>query len=78
MPDIRGHVTVEQTKKSLKMQRLLAILTLLFGIGLVIAGQQTGQDKVDAQLTQVNGTLTIIAACIWIVVLRVLVWWHHG
>jgi hypothetical protein len=73
---IRGHVTIEKTGKGLKFQSILAWLTLLFGVGLCVAGYS---ERADGGLTEtaVNGYWTIGSAVAWMVILRMLRWWHH-
>lgn len=75
---VRGHVTIEKHGKSLKLQQLLSILTLVLGIILVVVGsQQIGQDGAIAAST-VNGVLTTFGGVVWLVVVKILMWWHHG
>lgn len=77
-PQIRGHVTIEKHRKSLKLQQVLSILTLVLGIVLVVVGaQQAGQDSAPATAT-VNGILTTLGGLVWLSVVKVLMWWHHG
>ena len=75
--EIRGHVTIEKNRKSLKFQQLLAIMTLGLGIALVVIGAQSGQDGKVAAAT-VNGSLTTFGGLVWLVVVKALMWWHHG
>lgn len=71
-----NHTTIEQTRKSLKLQRLMASMTLFFGVGLIIMAANNGE-KPDSSPTMINGILTTVGGIAWIIGLRVAKWWHH-
>ena len=74
--EVRGHVTIEKNRKSLKFQQLLAILTLVLGIVLIAVGSQHQSEGVAA--ATVNGSLTTFGGLVWLTVVKILMWWHHG
>jgi hypothetical protein len=74
--EVRGHVTIEKHRKSLKFQQLLAILTLVLGVVLVVIGSQQ-QGEATAAAT-INGGLTTFGGLVWLAVVKSLMWWHHG
>lgn len=74
---IRGHVTVENTGKGIKFQQILAWLTMLFGAGLWMAGSTEPGAAAGPTETLKNAYMTMGGAAAWMVVLRVLRWWHH-
>jgi hypothetical protein len=71
-----NHTTIEHTRKSLKVQGLLATLTLVLGVGLVILGTSSEQ-KPEQNMAMMNGILTSLAGVVWVVGVRVARWWHH-
>ena len=76
-PAIRGHVTIEKSRKSLKFQKLMATLTLILGVVLIVmGGSENGQDGMSQ--ARLNGTLTVAAAIFWLGTTKALIWWHHG
>lgn len=73
---IHGHVTIEKTGKGIKVQQMLAWMTLLFGVGLSIAGH-TDRHAVGMTATAANGYLTVTSALVWMGFLRMIRWWCH-
>jgi hypothetical protein len=71
------HVTVEQTGKSLKLQKVLATLTLVLGAILVAVGFQYASPEASRK-TIGNGWLTLAGGAIWFLSAKALSWWHHG
>lgn len=74
---VKGHVTVEATRKSIKFQQLLATLTVITGIVLLVVANQSPEDPAK-EATIVNGTLTLTGGVIWSVFMRLARWWHHA
>lgn len=76
---VTGHVTIEKTKKSLKLQQLLALLCLVLGITLVgvgVSSQEPGS-KETSGLLMVGSPLCLLGLA-WRIITRVRIWWHHG
>jgi hypothetical protein len=75
------HVTTEATGKGIKIQQLIALVMLLAGLGLIIAGAQTVGAQGAAPGTGggmlLGGMLMFTVAVAWRIVLRMLKWWHH-
>ena len=75
------HVTTEATGKGIKIQQLIALVMLLAGLGLIIAGAQTVGEQGAAPGTGggmlFGGMLMFTVAVAWRIVLRMLKWWHH-
>ena len=75
------HVTTEATGKGIKIQQLIALVMLLAGLGLIIAGAQTVGEQGAAPGTGggmlLGGMLMFTVAVLWRIVLRMLKWWHH-
>ena len=71
------HLTIEQTGKSLKLQKVLATLTLVLGAILVAVGFQYASPEAPAK-TIGNGWLTLAGGAVWLLSAKVLAWWHHG
>jgi len=71
------HVTIEQTGKSLKLQKVLATLTLVLGAILIAAGFQFASPEASRK-TIANGWLTLAGGAIWLLSARALSWWHQG
>ena len=76
---VRGHVTIEKTGKSLKMQQLLSFLCIVIGFGIAaiaIGTRQPGTTEISSAATW--GSLMFVGGLVWRVVTRIRVWWHHG
>jgi hypothetical protein len=71
-----SEVTVQQTRKRIKVQQPFAFLTLVLGVVLVVMGSQSGQELTN-NLTMGNGVLTTLAGVVWLGGLRVAKWWFH-
>lgn len=73
-------VPVEKTLKTLKAQKLLAYLLLAFGaILLGIASEGDGFRSTPLfALIMLLGIASIFSSLIWILVLGIRQWWHHG
>jgi uncharacterized membrane protein YciS (DUF1049 family) len=69
-------ITVQQTRKRIKVQQPFAFLTLVLGVVLVVMGSQSG-DQVANNYTLGNGVLTTMAGVVWMGGLRVAKWWFH-
>jgi hypothetical protein len=76
---VRGHVTIEKTGKSLKMQQLLSLGFILLGftiLAAVVAGREPGNTEVSSAASV--GSLMFVGGLVWRVVTRIRVWWHHS
>ena len=76
---VRGHVTIEKTGKSLKMQQLLSLLCIVIGFGIAaiaIGTRQPGTTEISS--AAMGGSLMFVGGLVWRVVTRIRVWWHHG
>ena len=71
------HVTIEQTGKSLKLQKVLATLTLVLGSIIVAVGFQYASPEASRK-TITNGWLTLAGGAVWFLSAKALSWWHHG
>ena len=76
--EVRGHVTIEKHRKSLKFQQLLAIATLALGVVLIVMGAQSPGPQGQVAQATVNGTLTTFGGVVWLMAVKALMWWHHG
>jgi hypothetical protein len=72
-----NHVTIEQTGKSLKLQKVLATLTLVLGLIIVAVGFQYASPEASRK-TIANGWLTLAGGAVWFLSAKALSWWHHG
>ena len=73
-PTVKGRcekdsVVIEKTSKALKRQRLYAWALLFIGAALVIS---------RAPVFKLPGAFATLGAAIWLGVLRIRTWWHHG
>jgi hypothetical protein len=66
---IPAHVTIEGTKKPIKLQFVLAGVLLIAGLYVVVAGVAGRRDI---------GLWMIAIAIVWELVLRGRRWWEHG
>jgi hypothetical protein len=65
-----GHVTIEHTKKQLKIQQIISVLAVAIGLGLAIIGNQQ-QSSI--------GLIICGLSCVWLLVaIPLQKWWHHG
>jgi|688.fasta_scaffold1150348_2 hypothetical protein len=71
-----AEVTVQQTRKRIKIQQPFALLTFVLGLTLMIMG---GQEADGPQKTAMmgNGGLTLFGGAVWLLGLRVAKWWFH-
>lgn len=76
---VRGHVTIEKTGKSLKLQQLLSLLCIVIGFGIAAIAIGTRQpDTNEISSAAMGGSLMFVGGLVWRVVTRIRVWWHHG
>lgn len=69
-----NHTTIELTKKSIKVQRLLARLTFFSGaLMLWLSGGFQGSTNEAA----VFGWVTFFSGIVWSLAVYVAKWWHH-
>ena len=71
-----AEVTVQQTRKRIKIQQPFALATLALGVTLMVMGSQSGQQP-ENNASMANGILTAFAGLVWLLGLRVAKWWHH-
>ncbi len=68
--DVRGHVTTESTKKSLKLQKVIAVLALIASICVTFFAA-------DPTLSG-TGMVTTFFSIVWIGIVNFRIWWEHG
>jgi hypothetical protein len=74
-----NHVTVEATKKFIKVQRLVALGVMFAGMGLMgVAMLQQWDDQVQKASLAAIGMVILFAGMAWRGILRLLHWWHHA
>lgn len=76
---VSGHVTIEKTGKSLKMQQLLSLGLILLGFTIMAAaftGREPGSTEVST--TASVGSAMFVCGLFWRVLTRMRIWWHHG
>lgn len=71
---MKGHpkkdtIVIEKTSKAIKRQRLYAWTLLFIGATLVIS---------RAPVFKLPGAFATLGAVIWLGILRIRTWWHHG
>lgn len=72
------HVTVEKTRKSIKIQRLIALMMILTGATLTIVGVLAAENEPQpSPVVSGIGSLITVGGIGWRIVLRALTWWHH-
>jgi hypothetical protein len=71
-----AEVTVQQTRKRIKVQQPFALATLLLGAALMFIGGQSEQEPQRAAM-MANGGLTLFCGIVWMTGLRVAKWWFH-
>lgn len=71
-----AEVTVQQTRKRIKIQQPFALATLLLGAALMFIGGQSEQEPQRAAM-MANGGLTLFSGITWLIGLRVAKWWFH-
>lgn len=76
--EIRGHVKTEGTRKSLKLQQLLATLTVALGIVLLVMSSQVQVAENETNAMALNGFLTLFGGIVWSLSVRAMIWWHHA
>lgn len=68
--NVRGHVTTESTKKSLKLQKVIGVLALVVGICLTFFSETKTYTSA--------GIFTSSIAMLWIAIVNFRTWWEHG
>jgi uncharacterized membrane protein YvbJ len=63
---------IEQTSKRLKKQMIFAILAMI--LGLIIAISSSTNNSTGGS---VFGMLLIITGIIWVITVKIKIWWHH-
>ena len=61
--------TIEQTGKSLKLQKVISIIMALVGAGLI------GSEKGGMQM--VLGWAMLDIGILWFIVIKIAIWWNH-
>jgi hypothetical protein len=72
-----AEVTIQQTRKTIKIQKPFAVITLGIGAGLMLYASQSGE-RLPNNATMINGWLTCFAGVVWVSGLRLARWWYHG
>ena len=76
---VKGHVTIEKTGKSLKLQQLLSLGMIVLGFVIVVssvAASEPGTKTVSSATTA--GSMTLVGGLLWRVVTSIRIWWNHG
>lgn len=76
---VKGHVTIERTAKSLKLQQLMGLACIVLGLVLVAAGASTepeGSKEVSGSM--LAGGMLFLVGLAWRLVTRMRIWWNHG
>lgn len=68
--------TIEFTKKKYKLQLFFCVT--LIAIGIIIEIASTEAIAQPQSFVNNFGTVFILAGLIWYVILRIIIWWHHG
>jgi hypothetical protein len=71
-----AEITVQQTRKRIKVQQPFALATFALGVGLMIMAGQASEGPGKAAMMG-NGGLTLFGGAVWLLGLRVAKWWHH-
>lgn len=71
-----AEVTVQQTRKRIKIQQPFALLTFVLGVTLLIMAGQA-EDSTQKTAMMGNGGLTLFGGAVWLLGLRVAKWWYH-
>jgi hypothetical protein len=66
-------VTVELTSKHYKKQQVICYILMLFGI----SGCVMGAPK-NSVVFMSLGLLTFLIGALWLLIVRVQIWWNHG
>jgi hypothetical protein len=69
-------VTIQQTRKVIKIQQAIAMLVLVLGIVLTVMANSAGPDAAKSSM-MANGILTSIGGVVWLIGMRMAKWWHH-
>ncbi|WP_157633698.1 hypothetical protein [Thioflavicoccus mobilis] len=65
-----GHVTIEHTKKGIKVQQVVTVLVALVGLALAILGNPTQSN---------TGVIICVVSVVWLLAaIPLQKWWHHG
>lgn len=65
------HVTVEKTKKSLKIQQLFSIILIIASVILIIMKNSDGG---DASYDYIGLGIGIV----WLILVKIAIWWNHA
>lgn len=75
---VPAHVTIEKTRKSIKIQRLLALMMILTGATLTVVGVLAAENEPQpSPVVSGIGSLIAVVGIVWRIALRALTWWHH-
>ena len=73
------HVTTEATRKFIKVQRLIALMVMFAGIGLMGLGMSfPPEQNLERATIALPGMALLFFGMLWRLILRVLHWWHHA
>jgi hypothetical protein len=71
-----AEITIQKTRKRIKVQQPFALATLALGAGLCVMAAQS--DKSTAEnMMMANGILTTLGGVVWLGGLRIARWWFH-
>lgn len=71
-----AEVTVQQTRKRIKVQQPFAFLTVVLGVVLCLIAANDGVES-SKWWTLGNGFLTTVGGVVWLSGLRLAKWWYH-
>lgn len=74
---VRGHVTIEKTGKSLKLQYALAVCTIIAG-SITSCNGMGSTERGEASTLLQAGSGAVIFGFIWLFITKAKMWWHHG
>ena len=69
-------VTIQKTRKRIKVQQPFALATLALGAGLCVMAAQSNKSAAE-NLMMANGILTAMGGVVWMGGLKLAKWWFH-
>lgn len=71
---VKGHVTIEKTKKWIKLLGLINTIAFIVGIGMIIVGKNEQEPNEDMFA---KGIIIVVITVIMGLFLRIAKWWNH-
>jgi hypothetical protein len=71
-----AEVTIQKTRKRIKVQQPFALGTLALGAALCMMAAQSDKSAAE-NMMMANGVLTTMAGVVWVAGLRIARWWFH-